>query len=171
MWIMAKVCTNRCSVTINNNIEGWHHRLIFLLTAITCPCNSCYNSFSMKDSLSRRRRDDDNIRTTMASWTRCRTTMANCHTTSTLLCTSSVHNAENCAGLGYSELRLPYFLEWKPGLKYKPGLEYRPGVWRNCANTGRALNISRGSRFTYWSSLAGMHCLHVISVRHGTIWS
>jgi len=47
-----------------------------------------------------------------------------------------------------------YFLEYKPGLKYKPGLEYKLGSW-----------------FTYWSSLTSMHCLHVISVNHGTIWS
>jgi len=40
-----------------------------------------------------------------------------------------------------------------------------------CDNRGQALNISWGSWFTYWSSLAGMHCLRVISVRHGTIWS
>jgi len=70
-----------------------------------------------------------------------------------------------------------YFLEQKPGLKYKPSLEYRPGVWRNSTNRGRALNtsralnISQGSWLTPWSSLTGMHCLHVISVHHGTIWS
>jgi len=42
---------------------------------------------------------------------------------------------------------IPYFLEY------------------NCAlNTDRVSNISRGSRFTYWLSLTGLHCLRVISV-------
>jgi len=41
-----------------------------------------------------------------------------------------------------------------PGLECKQGLEYKPGSW-----------------FTYWSSLAGMHCLRIINVRRGMIWS
>ena len=45
--------------------------------------------------------------------------------------------------------------------------------WSRALNTSRASNISRGSWawFTYWWSLTGLHCLCVISVRHGTIWS
>jgi len=38
-------------------------------------------------------------------------------------------------------------------------------------NTSRVSNISQGSWFTYWSSLTGLHCQRVISVRQSVSWS
>ena len=51
-------------------------------------------------------------------------------------------------------------------------MTFKTEIYHISSNTSRAgLEYKPRSWFTYWSSLTGMHCLRIISVRHGTIWS
>jgi len=58
---------------------------------------------------------------------------------------------------------LPYFLEYKPGLKYKPGLEYRPGS-DVVGGTSLSVRNSLGTFFRY-SQFWYVECQLSISVQ------